>query len=429
MRTARRYVLLLPLALLLVGVAPVSGADPVTLRVATASDPGELAIREEIVARFEALHPHIKVELIPITNRVDEQLVRLLAGLPLDILYLNPNFFGYFVRQGFLEDLRPYVTRDGFPLDQLYPALVAQMGDGDHLYAMPFELTSIAMLYNESLFSEAGLAAPPREWNSDAWNWSVFREYATRLTRDVDNDGTPDRWGVGLILGALDQIVYPWVFANGGSVFDVATGAFRLSEPAAAEALQFLADLLTRDRVAIGPWVGLGHFTSETVAMLPFGRWLSPIGDVPFDWNVIPLPKGKQAASMIVWLAYGMSSTSQHKDEAWEFLKFLVSEEPQLLNAARGQALSVLSPLAAHPDLRFAEPAGHYQVFAEAIQYAYPVPYADNDRQISNIIWNALVPVWGGQVDAWTAMAQVKDAIENLLDENSFRLLAPDNPR
>lgn len=113
------------LLLLFVVTSSATGADPITLRVATASDTGELAIREEIVARFEALHPHIKVELLPITNRVDEQVVFIAGGLAPDILYLNPSFFGYFVRQGFLEDLQPYVARDGFPLDQLYPPLVA----------------------------------------------------------------------------------------------------------------------------------------------------------------------------------------------------------------------------------------------------------------------------------------------------------------
>ena len=52
------------LLLLFVVTSSATGADPITLRVATASDTGELAIREEIVARFEALHPHIKSRAI-----------------------------------------------------------------------------------------------------------------------------------------------------------------------------------------------------------------------------------------------------------------------------------------------------------------------------------------------------------------------------
>ena len=123
---------------------------------------------------------------MPITNRVDEQVVFIAGGLAPDILYLNPSFFGYFVRQGFLEDLQPYVARDGFPLDQLYPPLVAQMGDGDRLYAMPFELTSIAILYNESLFGEAGLPVP-----SSA---SGMTTRGTGLSFTGTQRGLPETW-------------------------------------------------------------------------------------------------------------------------------------------------------------------------------------------------------------------------------------------
>lgn len=401
----------------------VTANEPVTIRVATASDPGEFALRQELVTMFQRDNPHINVELIPITNRVDEQVVLIASGLSPDILYLNPSFFGYFVRQGALEDLQPYVQRDGFSSDEIYPALLHQMGEGNFIYALPFELTSIALLYNQSLFDELGLAPPPPQWNSDAWNWSAFTEYSRWITK-VNNE-TTERWGVGLILGALDQIVYPWVFANGGSVLDVATGSFGLSDPASADALQFLADLIHQERVAFGPMWGVGNFANETVGMLPFGRWLNPLQDLPFQWNVAPLPKGQQAATMIVWLAYGMSAKSQHKEEAWEFLKFLLTEEAQLLNAKQGQALSVLSRLGAHPDLRYAEPIGHYAVFAEGAQYAQPVPYADNDGQISGAIWNALVPVWSGNVGAQQAMERIKPQIEALVAESTLELVAP----
>lgn len=407
------------------GVGIAQAAEPVTIRVVSVLDPGESQLRQRIAQAFEKTHPNIKVQLLPVSNRVDEQLVRIAGGDPPDVLYLNQSFFGSFVHQGILLDLMPYVKRDKVDLSKLYASFVSQLQENGKLYAMPMEVTSIAMLYNQDAFDSAGLPTPSTKWNDDRWNWDSFLQAARKLTADTNGDGQKDRWGVGLILGALDQITYPWVFQNGGEIFDDKANKFLLNSEPSVEALQWLADLINKEKVALGPIWGGDAFKKETAAMYPYGRWLSQFQDAKFRWNVAPLPKGRQAATVLIWLAYGIAANARHKEEAWEFLKFLITPEIQAVNTAEGQALSALPELEQLPMFQNAPPRGHYGVFAGGIPYAHPVPYADNNGPISTAIWNALYPVWLGKTTAKQAMDSIAGRVENLLKASAKGTVSP----
>ncbi|MBE3584475.1 MAG: sugar ABC transporter substrate-binding protein [Limnochordaceae bacterium] len=404
--------------------------EPVTIRVAMASNPGEREIHEEIARAFERTHPNIKVQPLLISNRVTEQLVRVAAGDPPDVIYLNPSYFGSFMHQGILLDLAPYVRKDNVPLGDIFPTLIQQLQSNGKLYAIPFELTSIATLYNQTQFEQAGLPSPPTQWNDDSWTWDTFVQYGRRLTRDSNGDGKTDQWGVGLVLGAIDQITYPFVFQNGGQIFDDRTDRFLLNSEPSVQALQWLADLINKEKIALGPiWGGDAYFAQEKIAMLPFGRWLKQFGGVKFQWNAVPLPKQRRAATMLVWLAFGIAANSRHKDEAWEYLKFLITPEVQAMNTARGEALSVLSQLGEMPIFQNAAPRGHYGVFAQGVAYAQPVPYADDDAKVSGAIWSALEPVFTGRRTAKQAMDSIATQVENLLRASHKGMVSPTQKR
>ena len=49
------------------------------------------------------------------------------------------------------------------------------------------------------------------------WTWAKFEEMLKKLTRDTDNDGVNDIYG---ILGSRDDMCMLAVFGNGGTFFD-----------------------------------------------------------------------------------------------------------------------------------------------------------------------------------------------------------------
>ena len=73
--------------------------------------------------------------------------------------------------------------------------------------------------FNKRLMEEAGI-----DWNeiydmqaAGTWTWAAFEELCKKATRDIDNDGTIDVWGVS---GSGDDMYVLATFGNGGSFFD-----------------------------------------------------------------------------------------------------------------------------------------------------------------------------------------------------------------
>ena len=73
--------------------------------------------------------------------------------------------------------------------------------------------------FNKRLMEESGI-----DWNTiydmqaaGTWTWAAFEELCKKATRDIDNDGTIDVWGVS---GSGDDMYVLATFANNGSFFD-----------------------------------------------------------------------------------------------------------------------------------------------------------------------------------------------------------------
>ena len=73
--------------------------------------------------------------------------------------------------------------------------------------------------FNKRLMEESGI-----DWNTiydmqaaGTWTWDAFEELCKKATRDTDNDGVIDVWGVS---GSGDDMYVLATFGNGGSFFD-----------------------------------------------------------------------------------------------------------------------------------------------------------------------------------------------------------------
>jgi len=75
------------------------------------------------------------------------------------------------------------------------------------------------LYFNKRVLQEAGI-----DWNTiydlqkeGKWTWAAFEDMLKTITRDTDNDGVNDIYG---ILGSGDDMYVCAVFSNGGSFFD-----------------------------------------------------------------------------------------------------------------------------------------------------------------------------------------------------------------
>ena len=75
------------------------------------------------------------------------------------------------------------------------------------------------LYFNKRVLQEAGI-----DWNTiydlqkdGKWTWKAFEDMLAQITKDTDNDGVNDIYG---ILGSGDDMYVCAVFSNGGSFFD-----------------------------------------------------------------------------------------------------------------------------------------------------------------------------------------------------------------
>jgi len=216
-------------------------------------------------------------------------------------------------------------------LDDFFPVFIKDSLYKDRLMSLPFNKSVPVIYYNKDLFRRAGLDPenPPRTWEE-------FATVARSLTRDVNGDGKPDLWGFEFTDHAT--LFECLLIQNGGELFDEESRSILFNSPEGVEALQYLVDLVRKDRAADFYLAGYQHqvdFAAEKVAMIVASCVSRTFmaKQLKFDWGLAPLLKKKQRGSMV----YGTNivifsrSSPDKQHVAWEFIKWFTSS----VNAAR----------------------------------------------------------------------------------------------
>ena len=168
-------------------------------------------------------------------------------------------------------------------------------------------LFSSGVYFNMRLFEEAGLPADyPFQLQAEGrWNWDTFTEMLRSLSRDLDNDGINDTWGMASF---NDDFLSQALASNGAGYvsIDPATGAFvnATSSPEFLETLIW-ARYLRDERLAMheedidGEWnffidafnTGLAA-TRAAAHYVASGQILPNLAD---PWGFVSFPEGPSA--------------------------------------------------------------------------------------------------------------------------------------
>lgn len=231
-----------------------------------------------------------------------------------------------FAFQDLLMPLDDFAARDAaefdFPGDWFDPAIAKNTVNGK-IYGLQIHLTCATLVYNKDMLAEAGYDSPPTTWDE-------FREVANATTKP----------GVfGFAPNSSFFYYWPWVFQNGGEYFDTETGEVGFGSEETIGAMQFLADLIHKDRAAPVPVAGADYegpqklFTSERAAMILTGPWdINPIrtGNPDLNWAVAPSLSNAKQATVQGGVALAIPKGAQHADMAWELAKRLTDVEVEV---------------------------------------------------------------------------------------------------
>jgi multiple sugar transport system substrate-binding protein len=397
-----RHILIILLAILFFsGCTP---AQPTTISFMIFGDPAEKAAYEELVAAFQQDHKDIQVQLVHIPGQSDYRKrlgIDFAAGTPADVVLINYRRYAAYAAEGALEPLGPYLERSNLlKATDFYPQTLEPFRWNGSLTCIPQNLSSLVVYYNKSLFDAAGLAYP-----ADDWTWDDFVTTARTLTIDSDGDGVREQHGLGTEASFFR--LAPFIWQNGGELVDnpaTPTG-LALHTPAAKEAAQWFVDLQVKHKVVPNRVEEQAEASESRFLNGRLAMYLNSRRGVPtyrtieaFDWDVAPLPKGRQAAGILHADAYCMPALSKQKGAAWTFIEFANSAAGQTIIAGSGRTVPSLRAVAESPAFldRSAKPY-RSNVFLDSIAVIRAVPIMANWASIEDAVGKEIERAYYGE--------------------------------
>ncbi len=426
--------LLLVAAFVLLGIAAAVGCSPaatptptptptpsptpapreVTITWSFWGDPWEVDANERVVKVFHADYPGINVKTVhePWNTYFQKAEEWWKGGSPPDVMFMD--YIPVYAAKGYLEPLDGYVQRDSFDIGDFYPGLLTTYRWDNNLWGLPRDNDTKVIFYNKTLFDNAGVPYPKQ-----GWTWEDLRQAALKLTKREGGQTTqygfayePDEWW------------RLWVWQNGGEVYDNDSAPTKtlMDSAAAAEAVQFFADLTNVDKVTPSyldqqTSLNIGKLFQEGKLAMAFGNHALVPGFAAtqgLKWDVAGLPKNKAQVNSAGGSGYVISSASKEKEAAWTFLKWLQSSKGQAIFAETGVIVPARRSVGQAPIF---QQQGSYDatVFIDETERGRPLPMFDGIQQVTTLFNEALVPVWEGKESAGDALAAAVPRVNALL--------------
>ncbi len=285
---------------------------------------------KQIIEWYHESQDKVRVEYvgIPQSQAVEKMNVAIAANATPDIAGIQSAWLSGLIAQKALVNLDQKFSswEDSANFDTGAINAVRSRAIDKSLYMLPTRVSYNALWYRIDRFAEAGMAAPD--------TWDEFFTAIEKLT-DVSKGqyGYSMRGGSGS--GVMLQIIM-FAYAGNPEFFD-ANGKSALRDPAMLEFLTRYANIYNKytsaGDVNYGYKEMVGAFDSGSANMiqhnlgslaehqktLPEGTY----GTVFFPKSV----KGYYTSTVPSPAGYGIFENSKHKEEAWDFLKFIGSEK------------------------------------------------------------------------------------------------------
>lgn len=333
-----------------------SGSDRLEVKLSGwGSSPAEQQVFQQILEDFRTQYPEVDVQFEVISDQyMDVMKTRLIGDAAPDVFYLEATEAPFLMENNVLEPLEPYITPE-FDLGDFEANLLAPFQSHDHIYGLPKDFSTLALFYDKQAFAAFGLDTPPKTWDE-------LLAYAELLTIDTDHNGTPERYGFG-ILPDLARLVF-MIQAFGGQAID-AEGYAAFASEAGLQGLELLVNQYLNDRTAarpldVGTNSGIEMLGQGKAAMAIEGSWAIPYLAQTYpdlDYATAEVPRiHDRPGTMAYPVAYVMNRQSQHKQEAWRLISYLTGKTGMTKWTSSGAALptrqSVVAALEYDRDLR-----------------------------------------------------------------------------
>jgi alpha-1,4-digalacturonate transport system substrate-binding protein len=403
--------------------ADTGGGEAVELRITWYDDGNEGTILRELLDRFEAENPDIKVviDTVPYAQGILESLpLQLEAGEGPDMARVTQlgDLSKHFL------DLRPYLADAAYWETNFGPFLAWMQSepDGNAIPGFMTQLTVTGPFINRTLFDQAGVAVP-----SDASDQVTWEEWADAARQVAEATGTfamvMDRSGHRLAGPAVSE---------GATYFDAEGYPAMVGDEGFQKMAQLMVDWHADGTMMPEVWIGSGGsyvagnepFINGQVALYMSGSWqvgqfADKIADA-FDWEAVPNPCGPAACTgMPGGAALVAINTTEHPEEVARVMEFLTQED--VMAEFYGRTLFIPGHLGlADAGVEFAtdlpQAKQSLEMFASQVGKLAPLAYDLQAYKYNTILFNAnrdrLGQVLAGEMTLDEAITKMQEDID-----------------
>ncbi|WP_028046722.1 sugar ABC transporter substrate-binding protein [Cellulomonas sp. URHE0023] len=405
-------------------------------------DDAQLPAYQQCADDFTAANPNITVKISQYgwgeywTNLATQ----IAAGSAPDVWVDQASYYPQFVADKQIEDLQPYIDKDAAAVDfdSYVPGLADIWVVDGARYGLPKDWDTIGLVINKAAAADAGLdpaALQDLTWNPD--DGGTFEDAIAKLTVDEaghhGDDPAFDKSNVA-VYGFLpewadgSQGQNLWgnlAHSNGFSYSDKNPFGteFHYDSPKLAETIDWMASLA--DKGYAPPFdqqstlSRLEVLQSGTGAMTSMGSFNQLMfKDVAGDYAFAPLPSGPEGRrSAINGLSDALYAGGKHKDQAWEWVKYLASPECQSVVGATGVIFPANSEASDASIAKRADLGLDASVFLSYVKDAdgtFLIPINYNGSEMSQIVQDAIQSVALGTDDAESALSDANAKVNAL---------------
>lgn len=416
-----KWVVLSTLALVMLGLSGCSsnsknanGSKDVTLKFSvweTYEAPG----MKEIAKVFEKENPsiHVDVEVTPWAQYWTKIEAASTGGTAPDIITMHSNESYRYMSNGALLNLDDLLKDGSIDLNNYKKGISDLYTYEDSLYAIPKDVSTVALWYNKALFDEAGISYP-----DDTWTWDTFLDAAKKLTNSEKGI-----YGYAASNNAQDDY-NNFIFQNEGTKLNEQRTASTFNTQNTVDALQWYIDLAVKEHVSptsaqLSENDPAAMFQSGRVAMITHGSWMAnqfkENDYTKKNADVAVLPKGKTRAAQLNGLGYSISATTKYPEEAKKFLTFMSSKEGNTIQAENGTAIPAYEGLA--EDWVESFPEFNAQAFVDEIDYGVLRPFNQATIKWETLETETLQEAFNGKTTVKEVAQDIQDGTNKIIKE------------
>lgn len=393
------------------------------LRITWYDDGSEGAVLRELLDRFEADNPDIKVviDTVDYANGIQQTLpLQLEAGEGPDMARVTQ--LG--VLSQYMLDLRPYLTDAAYWEENFGPFLAWMQAeaDGNAIPGFMTQLTVTGPFINRTLFEQAGVPVPSD--SSDQVTWQEWADAARQVAAATGAFAmVMDRSGHRLAGPAVSM---------GAKYFNEEGYPALVGDQGFKDMAQLMVDWHADGTMYPDTWIGSAGsyvagnepFVNGQIALYMSGSWQvgqfdKNIADA-FDWEAVPNPCGPGGCTgMPGGAALVAIKTTEHPEAVARVMEYLTSEAVMEEFYARTLFIPGHLGLAAKGvefQAELPQTLKSLNVFASEVGKLAPLAYDLQAYKFNTILFNAnrdrLTQVFTGELTLDEAIQQMQDDID-----------------